>query len=418
MSTALPLQDAPPVERLPLYSLVAANIISQLGNSITNLAIVWYVIETTGSAANAGLAGFFTLLPMVLATFFGGALVDRLGRKLMSIVSDLASGATILAIPVLHQTVGLPLIGLFALIFCGALLDAPGETARRAMIPELARKAGMPLERATSLTQSATATVQLMGPIIAGVLVAAIGTSNVLYVDAATFAVSALIVARFLPAMPAVIERGGRYFEEVAEGLRFLRSHRLLITILTTALVLNFFASPFGGVMLPVFANEEGWGARSLGFLFSGFGAGTIVGSVTFGIIGPRLPRRLPMILALGFSGIVIVGFAAVQVVAIAVVLAFLVGISLGIVNPITSTIFLERVPDELRGRVLGAISAVSMCASPIGMLVAGPTVEVIGVRSGFVIVGAVFFLVAVWLLSRPVLREMERSVAEPELTS
>ncbi len=413
IATAAPVSGS--VDRGPLFSLVAANIISALGNSITNLAVIWYVIDTTGSAANAGLAGFFTLLPMVLATFFGGALVDRLGRKWMSIVSDLASGATILAIPVLYQTVGLPLWGLFALIFCGALLDAPGETARRAMIPELASKAGMPLERATSLTQSATATVQLTGPIIAGVLVAAFGTTKVLYVDAATFAVSALIVTRFLPAMPAVIERGGRYIEEVTEGLRFLRHHRLLVTILTAALVLNFFAAPFGGVLLPLFVNEEGWSARSLGFLFSGFGAGMIVGSVVFGIVGPRLPRRLPMISSLGFSGVVIAGFAAVEVVSIAVGLAFFTGIALGIVNPITSTIFLERVPEELRGRVLGALGAMSMCASPLGMLVAGPTVELIGVRAGFLIVGAAFVLASVWLMSRPVLYEMERPPIQPE---
>jgi len=406
------------LDRLPLYSMVAANVISSLGNSITNLAIIWYVIETTDSAASAGLAGFFTLLPMVIATFFGGALVDRLGRKTMSIVADLASAVTIISIPILAETVGLPLGVLFALIFLGALLDAPGNTARRAMLPELAERAGMPLERATSVMQSVSAAVELLGPIIAGVLVAIVGTTNVLFFDSATFIVSALIVARLLPAMPSLVAAGGRYLDEVMEGIRFLRSQRLLITILTASLVLNFFAAPLGGVLLPVFASEQNWGARSLGFLFSGFGAGMIAGSILFGMIGSRLPRRTWIVAALASAGITLAMLSVASVLPVAIAFAVLTGITLGIVNPITSTVFLEKVPSELRGRVLGAMSAMSMCATPLGMLVAGPTVEAIGVRAGFVIAGAAFVLTSVWLVLQPVLHEMERPNPVAESTA
>lgn len=395
--------------------MVAANIISSLGNSITNLAILWYVIETTGSAANAGLAGFFTLLPMVIATFFGGALVDRLGRKTMSIVADLASAVTIISIPILAETVGLPLGVLFALIFLGALLDAPGNTARRAMLPELAERAGMPLERATSVMQSVGAAVELLGPIIAGVLVATVGTTNVLFFDSATFLISALIVARLLPAMPSLVAAGGRYLDEIKEGIRFLRAQRLLITILSASLVLNFFAAPFGGVLLPVFANEQNWGARSLGFLFSGFGAGMIAGSILFGLIGHLLPRRVWLLVSLACAGITLGSMSVASVLPVAVAFTALTGMTLGIINPITSTIFLEVIPGELRGRVLGAISAMSMCATPLGMLVAGPTVEVIGVHPSFIIVGAAFVLTSVWLLLQPVLHEMERPDPIPD---
>ena len=408
----------PAIDRLPFYSLVTANVISQLGNSITNLAVIWYVIETTGSAANAGFAGFFTLLPMVIATFFGGALVDRFGRKWMSIVSDWASAVTIIMIPLLHETVGLPLWALFGLIFCGALLDAPGATARRAMVPELAERAGMPLERATSAMQSVAATVELLGPIIAGVLVATVGTTNVLFFDSATFLISALIVARVIPAMPPLVEAGGRYLDEVKEGIRFLFSRRVLVTILTAALVANFFAAPLGGVLLPVFADEQAWGARSLGFMFSGFGAGMIAGTILFGALSEKLQRRTWMIASILVLGVMIGLLSVASILPMAVGLIVLAGIPLGIINPVVSTVFLEKVPGELRGRVLGATGAMSMSAAPLGMLLAGPTVEVIGVDAGFILVGSVFVLISIWLFIQPSMREIEKEIAPVEASA
>ena len=98
-----------------------------------------------------GLVGFFSLLPFVLSSALGGVIVDRLGYRRASIVSDLASGVTVLAIPVLARTVGVPLAALLALVFAGALLDAPGQTASEAILPDLVERAGTTLERGTSL---------------------------------------------------------------------------------------------------------------------------------------------------------------------------------------------------------------------------------------------------------------------------
>jgi MFS family permease len=175
------------VNRTPIVMLLAASTISKLGNEVTNLAVLWFVLETTGSAAKTGIVGFFTLLPIVLALCFGGALVDRLGYRRLSIIADIASAITVAIIPLLHHTVGLPLWALLALVFLGALLDTTGNTARRSMIPELSRRAGMSIEWATSLFESSYGTVSLIGPVLAGVLVAAIGTTSALFVDAASF---------------------------------------------------------------------------------------------------------------------------------------------------------------------------------------------------------------------------------------
>ncbi|MEZ4497431.1 MAG: hypothetical protein R2845_11780 [Thermomicrobiales bacterium] len=113
--------------------------------------------------------------------------------------------------------------------------------------------------------------VELLGPIIAGVLVATVGTTNVLFFDSATFLISAVIVARVIPAMPrssSVRRALSRRGQRKRYSLPLFTT--VLVTILTAALVANFFAAPLGGVLLPVFADEQAWGARSLGFMFSG----------------------------------------------------------------------------------------------------------------------------------------------------
>src|ERR671919_987492 len=125
------------MRRVPLFSLFAADAVSLTGNAVSQLAIPWFVLITTGSPTLTGLAVFFNFLPVVLAGFFGGVLVDRLGFRTTSVIADLGSAAAVAAIPLLHATVGIELWQLLALVFLGALLDAPGATGRQALFPDL-----------------------------------------------------------------------------------------------------------------------------------------------------------------------------------------------------------------------------------------------------------------------------------------
>src|SRR5215207_3531643 len=217
-----PTTQPAPHNPIPLYSLFIANAISLVGNVFSLIAIPWFVLQTTGSATQTGITGFFTILPVVLAGFFGGTLIDRLGYKRTSVISDLASGVTTALVPILHFTIGLEFWQLLILVFLGALLDTPGGTARAALLPELAEQAGMPIERVTSLTHVIERGARLVGAPLAGFLIGIIGTANVLWLDAATFIVSAAIIG-FAIAAPKAAEKeepSGKYFDELKDGLR------------------------------------------------------------------------------------------------------------------------------------------------------------------------------------------------------
>src|SRR5574340_1479383 len=219
------IANAPSRNRLPLIALFTANGISMVGNTFAALAIPWFVLQTTGSAAKTGITGFLTILPVVLAGFLGGALFDRLGYKRSSILADIASCVPVALIPLLHFTIGLQFWQLMVLVFLGGLLDAPGTTAREALIPDLAHLAGMPLERATSIGQMIGRGSMLLGAPLAGFLVASLGTANVLWLDAASFLVSATIVAAAISTQrrTEAPPRGQRYSDELREGFSFIR---------------------------------------------------------------------------------------------------------------------------------------------------------------------------------------------------
>ena len=182
-------------KRLPLFALLAANAISFTGNAMSMVAVPWFVLETTGSASQTGITAAVIAVAAILAALVGGSAVDRLGYKRMSVVSDLASAVPVALVPILHHTTGLAFWQLLVLVFLSALLDTPGNSARLALVPELAAKAEMPLERANAAMQSLQRGANLVGAPIAGLLIAVLGAANVLLIDAATFAVSAVLVA-------------------------------------------------------------------------------------------------------------------------------------------------------------------------------------------------------------------------------
>ena len=397
---------------LPIYAMLGATALSQVGNMLTFVAVPWFVLQTTGSAALTGIAGGMVALAAVLASLFGGPVVDRLGFKRTSVASDLASGLTVATIPLLYLTVGLELWQLLTLLFLGSLLDTPGMTARQGMIPDLSRRAGMPVERPNSAYQAIQQGSFLVGPPLAGVLIAALGSSNVLFLDAATFAVSALLILTAVPRPGRVTDEGTEnegYVAELLGGLRFVWGNLAMRTIILAAVVCNFLASPLLAVVLPVYAQQFLGSATGLGAMLAGFGGGALVGAVFYGAIGHRLPRRGTLIICLGAFGLPLLALTAQPPLPVVVAALAVCGIANGPINPIIFTFMHEQTPAMMLGRVLGALIGLAMAAAPLGMVVAGFALEAAGI--GGVLVGIVVLYLATtaFLVLSPALRGMDR---------
>lgn len=396
--------------RAPLHALYVADAISLAGNAVAQLAIPWFVLTTTGSATLTALAVFFNFLPIVLAGFLGGVVVDRLGFRTTSIVADIASSAAVAAIPLLHSTVGLEIWALMALVFLGALLDAPGSTARAALFPDLVELAGVRMERASGIRGAIQQSSLLVGAPIGGLLVAGVGATNALWLNAASFVVSAALVAMFVarPAKAAGEEPRGRFFAELAEGLRFVWDQRLLRALVLTVLLTNLLDAPLP-VVMAVFAEAEFGSAADLGLMYGVFGGAALVGSLAYSSIGHRLPRRRTFVSCFAVLPVMYVTMATLPSLPVALVALAVVGLAAGPLNPLIFTVTAEVVPTELRGRVFGAVRAGAWAAIPLGILVGGALVATIGVAATFLAIGLSYTAVVGYGFFNPAFKEMDR---------
>lgn len=397
---------------MALYALFLSNAVSLLGNVFASIALPWFVLVTTGSAARTGLMAFVTTAPYALGAIFGGTIVDRVGPRRASILSDVASGLAVAAIPILYAVGELRFWQLLVLGFAGALLDAPGSAARLALVPDLAARAGMALERANSIYRGAEHTGYLVGAPLAGLLIAGFGAPNALWVDVASFAVSALAFAVAVPALHPPVKTGRAYLREVVDGLRFIRREPVVRVFLVIPMLGNFVTSPLAPVILPVYAREIFGSAASLGVMIAAYGAGGILGAALFGLLGPRVSRRRAYVATwIGHMSLVSV-FVWTPPLAVTVATLFLVGVVGGALVPLEHTVRQERTPPELRARVFSTVFAADMLAGPPGALVAGVAIQSFGLRPVLVAFVLLTATLTVWAVVTPAARAIERSDA------
>ncbi|MET7335598.1 MFS transporter [Nonomuraea sp. NPDC005650] len=409
-------EDFGTVDRRPLTTVLAANLLSITGNCLTYMGVPWFVLQSTGSAAKAGIVAFCTLLPAVLAALVTGPVIDRIGRRRMSVASDLACGVAVAAIPLLQFAGVLRFWMLCVLMAVTGLFRSPGETARSVLLPTLAERAGMPLTRAAGLYDGAARCAALTGSALGGVLIAVLGAENVLWVDAATFAVSAPLFAFGVRGLPeAQAQRRVEptslraYRRELAEGYRFLAATPLLLALCLMTLVTRGLDQAWSAVLLPVDARVELDGSIDLGLLNAAFGVCALAGALVFGAVGSRF-RRWPVFaiafLIGGLPRFVVAAFTDTFA-PLAVIMAA-EGLAFGVLNPIMATVTYETVPEELRSRVLSATTASVQLVTPMGGLAAGFLVDSAGLPCTLLTVGGVYLLATLCPLIFPVWRQMD----------
>jgi MFS family permease len=391
---------------MPFVALCVATAISLIGNELTAIALPWLVLTSLGTPFDAGLVGAAVVLPAVIGALGGGVVVDRLGGRRTSIAADVTSAVAVAAIPISAMTIGLSVPVIVVLAFAGALLDAPGVTARQVLVPEVAEPAAIPLDRANAILWSVQNISFMVGPIAAGLVIVAVGPVNALWIDAASFMVSAGIVALAIPATR--IREATEAVADVLAGVRFVTRDALLGAMTLVAAVANFVGTPLFAVLLPAFALGSSVDAGALGVLLGAYAAGTVVGSIGYGIAASRLARRRVLVLGFVGTGLGIGVVALGPPIPIAIAALLLAGVSTGPVNPIAFTVMQERIPPPVRGRAFGAILGGVLVAAPVGMIVLGALTEARGPQAGLAVTGAAFVGVGVVVALWPRFREID----------
>ena len=407
--------------RRPLYGWLVSEAVSITGTRISMIALPWFVLTTTGSAEKTGLVALAEMLPMVLLKVLGGPVIDRLGPRRVSITCDLLSVLVVGSIPLLHQTGHLSFPGFLLLVALAGALRGPGDGAKHALVPFLVDAAGVPMERATGLGSTVERGASMLGAALAGGLIAVVGPTNALLVDAGSFLVSAAVLAWATRGIGgrAAREEGATepaYPRQLAEGWRFLRGDRLLLGIAVMVALTNCLDIAWASVMVPVWAREYGGGAAALGHRFAVFSGASVLGAMSAAAWGERMPRYRTYLVAFVICGAPRFAVMAFDVsVGWVLVVAVAGGFASGFLNPILGAVEYERIPVPLVGRVTSLTTAMCFALMPLGGLLGGALIGAVGLTAAMLAVGAAYFLVTMLPAVDPAWRAMdERPARDP----
>lgn len=382
---------AQPPRRWPARGLLLSTALSVASNAMVAVLVPWLVLSRTDSPAQAGLVGSVSVAAAVPALLFGGPLIDRWGRRRVSVGADLLSAAAVIALPVLDRTLGLTLISTLALVALGALFDGPGGAARESARPDVARRAGRPLAVVNSRGEAAEGIGGIVGPALAGIGIGVLGALGSLWVAAGLLLLSAAVTAAALPRDVRAAGEAEPYLRAALAGLRLVWTDRVLRGVALLGAAAMIFIGPltlvFAAQLQPL--GDPG----ALAAVTTALAIGGIVGALGYGALAARLRRRTVLLgtFTLGAIGLstmaVVVALTSEPIPLIAA--AAITGLAIGPVNPVLAALTQERTPVAMLGRVVATTWSLSLMATPLGILGAGLLLEATGPAVALAVISA-----------------------------
>jgi DHA3 family tetracycline resistance protein-like MFS transporter len=371
-----------PLRHRDFALLTGGSTISLLGDGFFYVALAWQVYELTNEPAALSLVWVAWTLPLILFLLLGGALSDRYDRRRLMIGADILRALAIGAMGVLSLAGVLQLWHLVALIGFVGLGDAFFNPASTAIVPDLVPYDELP--QANSLVATIRPLMaRLIGPAVAGFVVAVAGSGLAFIVDGASFLVSAAAVAAIRPhPIHSLADGHGarQTIRQVREGLRFVAATPWIwATLVSAMLSLLAFFGPVQVLVPFLVKNKLGLGPEALGFLFSVGGIGAIATGLIIGQVG--LPRRRITVMYISWS-------AGVAVMAIyglmtslwqGLIAAFAIAVLFQLGQVIWTTLLQQLVPRNLLGRVSSLDWLVSTGLVPVSFALTGPAADVFG---------------------------------------
>lgn len=376
--------------------LFSGETISLLGDQFHFVALAWLVLQMTGSGLAVGTVLMVAGIPRAIFILVGGAFADRASPRSLMLASNALRAAFVGVLAVLVLSGRAELWQLYVLAAVFGIVDAFFWPAMSTIVPMLVTEERLPA--ANALMQGSTQLTGLIGPALAGLLVAAVGTGLAFGIDAASFAVAALAL---------LLIRGGRrpaaaeasrptVLGTIGSGVAYAWRDPAIRSLLLLSATLNFAINGPVSVGLAWLAdNRFDGGAASFGIMLSAFGAGALVGAVTAGSLG-RI-RELGWV-TLGGSvimgvGLGLIGFA--PSVAVIMGLNVAIGLAVGFLNVRIVAWLQARTPEAMIGRVMSLVMLGGLAMTPLSLAVAGLLVDLGAATLCFAVAGGLVVVAA-----------------------
>ena len=392
--------------------LQVTNAVSGISNGVVMITVPWIVLELTGSAAKAGLLAALSSLPGIFVSPVVGGLIDRFGRRAISMFSDVMSMISVLMFLVINAVGDLTYSWILIIAVLGACFDPAGYTARKALIPNAATASGIEIDSANGRHEGIFAIGWMVGPAIGSACIKWSGPMLAFAVTAVMFAAATIAVS-----LMHVDDEHGKtvahhedghesFFASLREGFHALTRDKPLFALAIGFMFLSGLYMPIDTVIFPTYFESIN-NATGLGALFASLAAGMVIGSFAYGRLAAKFSASALLRIVMVVSTASLMPMVILPPTWLFVVLGFFAGLSWGPFNPLWNSIVQKRVQPELQGRVYGLQMSLLYAAPPLGQLIVGASVDHFGLQPTFVVVMAVFGLVGFTFAATPILRKL-----------
>ncbi len=384
-------------------------ILSMLGSGLVHFALIWFITKETGSAITLLMATITGVLPRVILGPFAGALVDRWNRKLTMIISDGVIALATLLLAILFAIGKIQIWHVYAILFIrsvGAIFQGPAMSASITLM--------VPREHYTRLagvSHAVDGIITIVSPPLGALLMSLLPIQAVIAVDIVTAAIAILLLfAVKIPQPPKqksekVATSIKTVLTDVKDGFAYVISWRGIFAAMIGGTLINMAATPSFS-LLPLHVDQFFQkGSDGLAFLYSALGVGSILGGLALSVWGGFKRKILTIVMGIFSMGLCMLafGFLPAQGYTVAIFLIAFFGIANVFANGPLSALFQDKIPSELQGRVFTVMGSLVQATVPIGLLIAAPIAEWLGISAWFIIGGiACVVLAIVMLLYKP----------------
>jgi MFS family permease len=401
------------VSRRPLYLLEGANALSGLSNAIAIITIPWLIFERTGSATQAGIVVAASAIPGIFISPFVGALIDHYGRKRVSIGSDLMSALSVMLFPIWDSLFGLTFASIATFAVLGAAFDPAGYTARKSLIPDVAKASNTSMDKLNSWHEAVFSGGWVLGPAIGAIAISLVGAANSMWIVFVAF-----ILAMILISMLHVGDLGLEHREEIGDqekfwtstlrGLQVLKSDKAMYYLTLSIVFLAMVYLPTESVVLPKYFSDID-DPRGYGYVLSSMAAGGIATTLAYPKLVKHFKKRTIVIGALAATSVAMIPMTFFPPIGLFVLAGFLLGLGWGPMNPLMNSVVQQRVAPHIQGRVFGVQTALFYASGPIGMFVTGVSVDAFGVRPVYIAAVSILIVFQIFIMLLPDLRDLDR---------
>ncbi len=403
------------------FTIWSGQAISILGSQIVSFAIVWYLTEQTGSATVLAIASMFGILPNILLSPFAGAMADRGDRKSIMIISDLVVGLARLLGFFLFLTGAIQVWHIYLMIFVGS---AAGSFQQPAMASSTALMVPKKhLSRVAGMNQTLQGALSIAGPPLGALLMSLTTIANIYLLDVITmlFAVLPLLFIP-IPKLETRKDSNGdviktSFFQDIKEGFQYVLNWKGLTLLLLSAMLINFLISPAMSLLPLLVSKHFGGDEVQLALMNSMLGIGMLIGGIILSIWGGFKRRIFTSFMGLIISGLSLaaVGFIPETGFSIALFVFLISALMLPFINGPIQAVVQSAVTPEMQGRVISLIGTTAGFAMPIGLAIAGPVSDAIGIQAWFIIGGICMSLTGILGFMSPAMRHIEDQHQRPE---